>query len=566
MSFWPSQIPLAIHAWLPLGLAAFVPLALLAAVIWLPHRARAIATVLSLRTVLVLGLGFALLVAVATVSVVHTGLSELRQRHESGVRGLAGELARTGPARVALEGPLKLTLFRAKDPSVAFVAFGEPGCAGNCLIDVDNGLSTSDVKRRLATSWPTRSGAEYAVAIGGRPFLLVAEPVLVGARSATQMVVAGIDAEYLADQATATAWILLIISYALLVLVGWSSWKQIDTTLGARIHAITSQIKDGSTDKPIETLKLDGVELRELASSVSAYIKSTLEAQKSNDERYRRLVDLSPDGVIMCSRSSIKFANSAALALSGAKSRYDVIGVPIEQFLEFETDSRVDQLKTAPRPARWKRVDGTILHVDVAEIADASEGTAQYLIRDVTDRRNREALLAHRAEHDSLTGLVNRARFESRLSEVLEPGSINPRLGAVRQIAVLFIDLDGFKPVNDRYGHAAGDAVLVAVAERLRDSTRNSDLIARLGGDEFAILLEVRDHEEVTNVADRILASLENAIEFDGQKLRVGASIGIADTRVGTPGETPLGAVELLRAADAAMYTAKQSGGNRAAA
>jgi diguanylate cyclase (GGDEF)-like protein len=130
-------------------------------------------------------------------------------------------------------------------------------------------------------------------------------------------------------------------------------------------------------------------------------------------------------------------------------------------------------------------------------------------------------------------------------------------LGVSRQIAVLFIDLDGFKPVNDQYGHAAGDAVLVAVAERLRDSTRGSDLVARFGGDEFAVLLEVRDHDEVTRVAQRILASLERSIPYEGQELRIGASIGIADTHVG--GTTPaLTAAELLHAADLAMYAVKQ--------
>lgn len=558
---WPSQIPLVVHAWLPLGLAAFVPLLLLMAIIPLSRRrARSIATVLALRTVVLLGVGFATLVAVAALSVVHTGLSELRQRHEADVRGLARELELVQPAMLPVESQLRFTLFRAKNPSVAFIAAGgDDNCGPTCIVSaVDKQLSVGDVKRTLAGGWPSKSGSEYTVSVGGHPYLLVAEPMIQG-RTTQGLVVAGVDANYLVVQATRTAWLLLAIAYGLLVLVGWSSWKQIDTSLGHRIQSITSQIKKGSADEPIETLKLDGQELRELADGVSSYIKSTLEAQKSADERYRRLVELSPDGVIMCSKTSIKFANPAALKLSGAKSRYDVVGVPIEQFLEFEP-AAAGLFKSAPRPARWKRIDGTILHVEVAEIADAGEGTAQYLVRDVNERHQREAALAHRAEHDSLTGLVNRARFESRLAELLTPGSTNKRLGPSRQLAVLFIDLDGFKPVNDRYGHAAGDAVLVAVGERLRDSTRGSDLIARLGGDEFAVLLEVRDHEEVTAVSDRILESLKQPIPYDGQDLRIGASIGISDTQIGGE-QPPLSAAELLRAADTAMYAAKQSGG-----
>lgn len=560
MNFWPSQIPLALHAWLPIGLAAFVPLALLAMLVPLSRRrARAIATVLALRTMVMLGVGFATLVAVSAVSVVHTGLVELRQRHEGDVRKLANELELVPHALLTVEAPLRFTLFRAKEPAVAFVALGADGCGGTCILSqVDRGLTAGEVKRHLARNWPTRSGSEYTISVAGRPYLLIAEPLIDGGAQ-QGMVVAGIDANYLVVQATDTGWWLLGIAYGLLVLVGWNSWRQIDTSLGSRIHAITAQIQKGSADEPIETLKLDGQELRELADSVSSYIKSTLETQKSSDERYRRLVELAPDGVIMCSKTSIKFANPAALKLSGAKSRYDVVGVPIDQFLELEPGA-AGQLKSIPRPARWKRIDGTILHVEVAEIADAGEGTAQYLVRDVNERHQREAMLAHRAEHDSLTGLVNRARFETRLREVLAPGSEHKRLGRSRQIAVLFIDLDGFKPVNDTHGHAAGDAVLVAVAERLRDSTRGSDTIARLGGDEFAVLLEVRDHAEVAAVSDRILESLKRPIPHEGQELQIGASIGIADTHVGGE-EKSLGAAELLHAADTAMYAAKQAGG-----
>ncbi|HEY4131255.1 MAG TPA: sensor domain-containing diguanylate cyclase [Gemmatimonadaceae bacterium] len=567
MNLWLTQLPLALHAWLPLGLAASVPLLLLTAA--MPHarrRARGIATVLALRTVVLLGVGFAILAAVATLAVVHTGLVELRQRHESDVRSVAADLSRTPNALMSGEAQIRLALLRAKQPGVAFVVAGDQACRSTCVVSLgDPHFNADDVRRVLATNWPDGSDRDYhTVSLHGAPYLVIAEPLNDISGIKRGMVVAGIDADYLAQQATRTAWMLLGIGYALLLLVGWSSWQQLNSSLGARIHAITSQIRAGGAGGPIESLKFESAELRDLADSVSTYIKSTLDAQKSSDERYRRLVELAPDGVIMCSNTSIKFANSAALALTGAKSRYDVVGVPIENFLEFENSAPATPT-SAPRPARWKRVDGTIIHVEVAEIADGRDASRQYLVRDVTDRRNREALLAHRAEHDSLTGLVNRARFESRLTEVLEPGTSSPRLGTERQVAVLFIDLDAFKPVNDRYGHAAGDAVLVAVADRLRDSTRGSDLIARLGGDEFAVLLEVRDHAEVNAVADRILASLERPIMFDGIELRVGASIGISDTDIGIE-KKARSAAELLHAADIAMYSAKANGGNRAAA
>jgi diguanylate cyclase (GGDEF)-like protein/PAS domain S-box-containing protein len=555
MSLWP-QIPIAAYAWLPLAVAASVPLALLAFIPLTRRRVRALATAIALRTVALLGVGFTILVAVTAFSIVHTGLGELRQRHEAAVRTLAQGLGAVPPTLLAVEAQLRSTLFVAKTENVAFVATGDAnGCAKLCVLSAADARLSPNLKRRLAANWPKSSGDEYAISVSGRPFLLIAEPILEG-RSVRAMVVAGIDATYLIEQATTTAWILLAIGYSMVVLVGWTSWRHLNASVGARIHAITKQVKKGAADdEPEQGLQLHADELRELADSVSRYIRTTLDAQKSSDERYRRLVELAPDGVIMCTKASIKFANPAALQIAGAKSRYDLIGAPIAQFLEFD-DENAEQPVGVPRAGRWKRKDGTVLEVQVAEIGETRDGSSQYVVRDVTEIKNREAALAHRAEHDWLTGLVNRARFESRLHEMLVPG-VPGRLGTSRQIAVLFIDLDGFKPVNDRYGHAAGDAVLVAVADRLRDSTRGSDLVARLGGDEFAVLLEVRDHDEVTRVAQRIQGSFERPIVYDGQELRVGASIGIADTHVDDE-SAALSAAELLHAADLAMYAVKQ--------
>ena len=574
MNFF-TQLPLPPQAWVPLGLAALAPLVLLAVIAPLSkRRARGIATVLALRTVVLLSLGFAVLAAVATVSVVQTGLRELRERHAPAVRTLANQLAQMPLGLAGANAQLGLTLFRAKFPTVRFVAVGTDRCQAECVITGDD--KTADpgpFKRQLARIWPSGSGGSSIVSVQDRSVLIVAEPLLDAATSAAKgaVVIVGVDAEYLAVQATRTAWVLLAIAYALLLIVGWSSWQQLNTSLGHRIAAITRQVRAGSVGETSEVLEIDGKELTELADSVTAYIQATLEEQKSSDERYRRLVELAPDGVLMCSATGIKFANSAALALAGVRNRYDVIGSPIEKFLELEPMRAGEQVPGALRPATWKRVDGTMLQVEVAEITASGRAAdgRQYMIRDVTDRRVREAALAHRAEHDSLTGLVNRARFEVRLADLLDARDQSPRDS--QHVAVLFIDLDGFKPVNDRYGHAAGDAVLVGVAARLRESTRGTDVIARFGGDEFAVLVEVRDHDEVEAVAERILHALKRPFLYDGSELSVGASIGIADTRMGgtgsdssDAGDQPcLTATELLHAADTAMYAAKAGGGRR---
>ncbi len=158
--------------------------------------------------------------------------------------------------------------------------------------------------------------------------------------------------------------------------------------------------------------------------------------------------------------------------------------------------------------------------------------------------------LAHQASHDSLTGLPNRAYFEGRLIRALRSAAkVNER------VAVLFLDSDRFKDINDNFGHAAGDAVLVAVAERVRAQLREDDLVARLGGDEFAVLLApLHKAEDAQRIADKIIASMDTPIPVPGNtEVLTSLSIGIAiyPDHGATPGT-------LLNAADAAMYQAKR--------
>src|SRR3954464_3154679 len=169
----------------------------------------------------------------------------------------------------------------------------------------------------------------------------------------------------------------------------------------------------------------------------------------------------------------------------------------------------------------------------------------------LTDARNFEDAM-HQAFHDSLTGLPNRALFLDRL-ELARARS--RRAGS--PIAVLFMDLDSFKNVNDSLGHAAGDELLVLVAGRLRRWLRPSDTAARFGGDEFAVLLEDLDTSTAAQaVAQRVLDSLHEPFAIQGQEVLCGASIGIASS--GHPGSD-----DLLRNADLAMYRAKGLGKGR---
>ena len=568
------QVPILSYAWLPLGLAALAPLVLVALVVLRSRRGRrGIATVLALRTVFVLAFGFMTLTAVATVSVVQTGLRELGQRHAADVHALAENLQRTPLGPSAASAPLPLTLFRARDPFVAFVAVGTDGCRSSCVVSADNRrFDQNTLQRTLSAHWPSAARDDGTISIDGRLYLLVSSALNGVSESHRPMLVAGIDAEYLTQQAAGTGWVLMALSYALLLLVGWTSWQQLRRSLVTRIRDITTQLRSGERDgKSHEKLEVDGHELRELADSVGEYIERSLAERASSDERYRRLVELSPDAVFICTRTGIRFANSSGLSLAGTRDRNALTTLTIDRFLEFDAHPSHDVSQPGLRAGRWTRLDGAVLHVEVAEVTDNSdgEGTRQFLVRDITNRRMREAALAHRAEHDSLTGLVNRARFEARLAELLHRSDSESHPGEGRDVAVLFIDLDGFKPVNDTYGHAAGDAVLVAIAARLKDCTRGTDLIARLGGDEFAVLLEVRELHEVGMVADRILRAIRQPVPVAAAVLRVGASIGIATARPRPPesADDDMGlsmptAADLVRAADAAMYAAKSGGGD----
>ncbi|OJF11265.1 putative bifunctional diguanylate cyclase/phosphodiesterase, partial [Couchioplanes caeruleus] len=163
--------------------------------------------------------------------------------------------------------------------------------------------------------------------------------------------------------------------------------------------------------------------------------------------------------------------------------------------------------------------------------------------------------LEHRASHDALTDLANRSLFEQRTSEAL--AATGGAMDGAETLSLALIDLDDFKAINDRLGHAVGDALLVVVADRLREAVRTDDVVARLGGDEFGLLLHGLRSDEATEVLDRIAESLTRPVHALGYDLLVKASIGLAEV---WPEASPQ---ELLRRADLAMYAAKERGKGR---
>ena len=206
-------------------------------------------------------------------------------------------------------------------------------------------------------------------------------------------------------------------------------------------------------------------------------------------------------------------------------------------------DGQRDRWLVAPARHRARSTQGADQQALEAMVAVSSDAFARLRLTDD---------MTHLARHDLLTNLPNRGLLLDRVEHALQ---LSRRRGS--RVALLFVDLDGFKPVNDRFGHAAGDAVLIDFAQRLTACVRASDTVARLGGDEFAILLEDVRPAEVNSACERILAALSSGAHVAGHHLSLSASIGVAFGEHGDTSES------LLRNADLAMYEAKARGKNQ---
>jgi diguanylate cyclase (GGDEF)-like protein/PAS domain S-box-containing protein len=305
-------------------------------------------------------------------------------------------------------------------------------------------------------------------------------------------------------------------------------------------------------------------EERELHTTieVALYKHQAEQSLKESEERYRLLVELSPEAIIVQSDDRIVYANPAAANLFGATSAEALLGLAVadfvhpdhhENFRAHEGHLRGNQ-QSDLKAEKFVRLDGQVRDVEVvmASVTYGGRLATQILTRDITERRRAEEQLLHDAFHDSLTGLPNRALFIDHLK--LAVNHCRRRKGYL--FAVLFIDMDRFKIINDSLGHMVGDELLIAIARRLEVCLRDGDTIARLGGDEFTILLDgIRDYGDAQRVAERIQEVLEQPFGLAGRELFVTASVGIKYSSGGD--EQP---EDLLRDADTAMYSAKALG------
>ncbi|MFE4594470.1 putative bifunctional diguanylate cyclase/phosphodiesterase [Streptomyces laurentii] len=291
-------------------------------------------------------------------------------------------------------------------------------------------------------------------------------------------------------------------------------------------------------------------------------------AQKEN--HFRSLVQGSSDVIMIAAPSGVlRYVSPAAAGVYGREAE-ELVGSALASLIHPEDLGAVVHevrrfLAAVPAEEPTTRIEcrfrsGRGSWLNVESTVNRHQGGLLFNSRDVTERVRLQAQLRHNAEHDPLTDLPNRALFTERVR-----GALSGRRASDPGTAVLFIDLDGFKAVNDRLGHQAGDDLLVQAARRLQDSVRAGDTAARLGGDEFAALIlgdgthdRAAREQRVYEIADRLRGTLSQPYRVEGgAEVRVAASIGVA---FADPG---VGAGDLLRNADLAMYRAKAAGKNR---
>jgi diguanylate cyclase (GGDEF)-like protein/PAS domain S-box-containing protein len=307
-----------------------------------------------------------------------------------------------------------------------------------------------------------------------------------------------------------------------------------------------------------------GDELSRLSGDINRMLDVLQQSRRQrfeSEKRFKAVFESALDPLVILDDSgAIVEVNPAARSLLGVDDN-QLYSINFHDFLSAETKEANDVLwedflrsGEGSGEARFTRPDGETREIEFYSKAHVLPGYHLVAVRDVTQRKLLEGQLEYQAYHDSLTGLPNRTLFMQRLSFALSRA-----VHGEGMVALIFLDLDDFKVINDSLGHKVGDRLLMTVGERLSSCVRPGDMVARLGGDEFTVLVDsIRHADDVIRVAERIVEQVKRPFNIDDHQVFTTTSIGIAISVAGD--ELP---DELLRNADVAMYEAKHSGKSR---
>ncbi|MEN8142973.1 MAG: diguanylate cyclase [Thermodesulfobacteriota bacterium] len=330
-------------------------------------------------------------------------------------------------------------------------------------------------------------------------------------------------------------------------------------------------MKLGAADYMVKDLEMTYLELLPIIIE-NALLRANFEKEKEelhrqtveSEERYRLLVDHAPDGIVIQVGGDIAFVNPAAVELFGGVEDKELVGKPILDLVHHNyhhvilgrlKDIFEKQCKMPWVELKMVRLDGMVVDIEVSSVPFIYQGrpAIQSIFRDITERKNSEKRLEYLAHYDALTDLPNRTLFFVRINFLLAQAKRYEH-----NLALLYLDLDGFKEVNDTHGHAAGDAVLKEAATRIKSILREADTVARMGGDEFAIILDqLKQTSDEKIVARKIIDSVNEPFHYMGQQCNLGVSIGIASYP-----EDGDDAEVLLHKSDSSMYEAKNRSKN----
>ncbi len=284
---------------------------------------------------------------------------------------------------------------------------------------------------------------------------------------------------------------------------------------------------------------------------------------RDEEEQYKRLVQLSPDSIIIHNKGRILYINESGANLFGSRSTSELINRNISEFVHHDSkdlfkkmEEHLDKISNSDcyEQVKIKRADGALIDLEFksTKVDFKGQSAREVIARDITIQKSEIENVKRLAYQDALTGLPNRRAFMDQLVPLLKSSEKNRMT-----FGVMFIDLDGFKQVNDSLGHEGGDILLKQVSVYFEKCVAEKGMVARLAGDEFIVLLQDVSHHECTIVAKKMIESLSSPIIIYGKKVRVTPSIGIAIYP-----QHGHEATELIHNADMAMYQAKQRGKN----